>query len=218
MGMRSFYIPGEGDPQELQEVMNSLRTIFDFQIVSLNAASSTITIRGPQAALASATQFLGQLRGVRPEVLLDLQVFQIDHTYARTIGLHVPNNFNLYNIPAALSTSSGSSLAALVAQLESGSTSILSQPLATFGGGITLMGLSLDQISAALSLNESWVRLLNHAQLRAQEQDNTTFRMGSRYPIMTSSYSSILGSVSASTLQALGIQAHHRRPLFKDDG
>jgi general secretion pathway protein D len=207
MGMRSFYIPGEGDPQELQDVMNSLRTIFDFQIVSLNTASSTITIRGPQAALASATQFLGQLRGVRPEVLLDLQVFQIDHTYARTIGLHVPNNFNLYNIPAALSTSSGSSLAALVAQLESGSTSILSQPLATFGGGITLMGLSLDQISAALSLNESWVRLLNHAQLRAQEQDNTTFRMGSRYPIMTSSYSSILGSVSASTLQALGISS-----------
>lgn len=206
MGMRSFYIPGDGDPQELQEVMNSLRTIFDFKILSLNIASSTITIRGPQAALVSATQFLRQMRGIRPEVLLDLQVFQIDHRYARTIGLHVPNNFNLYNIPAALSTTSGSSLATIVAQLESES-SILSQPLATFGGGITLMGLSLDQISAAVSLNESWVRLLNHAQLRAKEQQNTIFRMGSRYPIMTASYSSALGSVSASTLQALGISS-----------
>ena len=47
--------------QDLNDLMNSLRTLFEFKFVSLNAASSTITLRGPQAALEAATQFLAQL-------------------------------------------------------------------------------------------------------------------------------------------------------------
>src|SRR6202795_231886 len=169
MGMRSFYIPGGNPPQELNELMNSLRTLFEFKFVSLNAASSTITLRGPQGALEAATQFLGQLNSPRPEVMLDLKVFQVSHTYMRNIGLHVPNNFNLFNIPAVALTALGGqniqdiinqliasgginqsgnqSIAALLAQLQGQQNSIFSQPLATFGGGLTLMGLSLDQLA-----------------------------------------------------------------------
>ena len=39
MGMRSFYIPGASTPQELTELMNSLRTLFEFKFASLNAAA-----------------------------------------------------------------------------------------------------------------------------------------------------------------------------------
>src|SRR5260370_37768771 len=74
MGMRSFYIPGGNPAQELNELMNSLRTLFEFKFASLNAASSTITLRGPQPALEDATQFLGQLNSPRPEVMVDLIV------------------------------------------------------------------------------------------------------------------------------------------------
>lgn len=143
--------------QDLNDVMTSLKTLFDFKFVSLNAASRTVTLRGPKVALKAGTQFLGQMNGERPEVMLDLQVFQLDHTYAKNVGLHVPDNFNLYSISAAeltaLESSSGQTLSAVIAQLESQQSSIFSQPLATFGGGITLMGLSLDQLSAELSVN-----------------------------------------------------------------
>src|SRR5271165_1223374 len=61
MGLRSFYIPGGSSVQQLNELVNSLRTLFEFKFVSLSAASSTITVRGPQAPLEAATQFLGQL-------------------------------------------------------------------------------------------------------------------------------------------------------------
>ena len=53
MGMRSFYIPGGNPAQELNELMNSLRTLFEFKFASLNAASSTITLRGPQGSAGS---------------------------------------------------------------------------------------------------------------------------------------------------------------------
>jgi tetratricopeptide (TPR) repeat protein len=217
MGMRSFYIPADDPTKDLNELMNALRTIFELKFASSNAASSTIALRGPQAALEAATQFLGQLYSPRPEVLLDLKVFQVSHTYAHNIGLHVPDNFNLYNISAgALAALGGQSLqsllnnansqtiAALLAQLQNQQNSIFSQPLATFGGGLTFMGLSLDQLSAVLSMNESSVQELDHVQLRASQTKEATFKLGSRYPIVNSSYSA---GLSSAALKALGVQS-----------
>jgi general secretion pathway protein D len=227
MGLRSFYIPGDDPAKELNELMNSLRTLFEFKFVSLNAASSTITIRGPQAALEAATQFLGQLDSPRPEVMLDLKVFQVSHTYTRNIGLHVPNTFHLFNIPAAalaglggqniqdlinqlissggINQAGNQSIQALLAQLQGQQNSIFSQPLATFGGGLTLMGLSLDQLSAALSMNESSVRSLEHVQLRASQEKDATFKLGSRYPILNASFAPIFNNPAIS--QVVGNQS-----------
>src|SRR3979490_2119194 len=144
--------------------MNSLRTLFEFKFASLNTASSTIRLRGPRAALEAATRFLGQLNSPRPEVMLDLKVFQVSHTYMRNIGIHVPNQFKLFNIPASalaalggqniqdpinqliasggINQAGNQTIAALLAQLQGQQNSIFSQPLATFAGGLTPMGLS----------------------------------------------------------------------------
>jgi tetratricopeptide (TPR) repeat protein len=226
MGMRSFYISA-GSPQDLNELMNGLRTLFEFKFVSINAASSTITLRGPQAALEAATQFLGQLNDTRPEVMLDVKVFQVSHTYMRNIGLHVPNNFNLFNIPVAALTALGGqnvqdlinqliasgginqagnqTIAALLAQLQGQQNSIFSQPLATFGGGLTLMGLSLDQLAGVLSMNESSVRSLDHVHLRASQEKEATFKLGSRYPILNASFAPVFNNPAIS--QAIGNQS-----------
>jgi len=227
VGMRSFYIPGGSPAQELNELMNSLRTLFEFKFASLNAASSTITLRGPQAALEAATQFLGQLNSPRPEVMLDLKVFQVSHTYMRNIGLHVPNVFNLFNIPAAalgalggqniqqvinqliasggINQAGNQTISALLAQLQSQQNSIFSQPLATFGGGLTFFGLSLDQLSAALTMNETSVRQLDHVSLRAAQQKDATFKMASRYPILNASFAPVFNNPAISA--AIGNQS-----------
>jgi general secretion pathway protein D len=227
MALRSFYIPGGGAPQELNELMNSLRTLFEFKFVSLNAGANTITLRGQQAALEAATQFLGQLNSPRPEVLIDLKIFQVRHTYAKNIGLHVPDNFNLFNIPAAalaglggqniqdlinqliasggINQAGNQSIAALLAQLQGQANSIFSQPLATFGGGLTLMGLSLDQLAGVLSLNESSVRTLEHVQLRASQEKDATFKLGSRYPILNASFAPVFNNAAIS--QVIGNQS-----------
>jgi general secretion pathway protein D len=227
MGLRSFYIPGGGAPQDLQEMLNSLRVLFEFKFVSLDAAASTVTVRGQLAALQAATEVLGQLNSPRPEIMLDLKLFQISHSYATNIGLHVPNNFNLFNIPASallalggqniqdlinqliasggINQAGNQTISALLAQLQGQQNSIFSQPLATFGGGLTFMGLSLDQLSAVLSLNESSVRQIEHVQLRASQQKDATFKLGSRYPILNASFSPIANNAAIS--QVLGNQS-----------
>jgi hypothetical protein len=217
--LRSLNIAGVDSGPELNDLITSLRALFDLKSVSHNATSRTITLRGTKTALKGATQFLGQMTGERPEVMLDLQVLQLSRTYARQIGLHVPNSFNLYSLGTALSgLNSGDSVATILAQLESEDSSILSNPLATFGGGISFFGLSLDQLSAGLSVNESFVRALDHVQLRASQGKDAIFKMGSRYPIVTSSYSSITGSLSASTLQSLGLSSSQISALTSASG
>jgi general secretion pathway protein D len=216
MGMRSFYIPSATSASDLNEFQNTLRSLFEFRFISINAAANTITVRGPIGALEAATKLLAQLSDPPPEVLLEVQVLEVNHTYAQNIGLHVPDQFNLYNIPAAALASLGganlqnlanelissgginqagsSTIAALLAQLQGQSNSIFSQPLATFGGGLTFFGLSLDQLAAVLSLNESSVRTLNHVTLRASQAKEATFKLGSRYPVLNGSFSPLANS------------------------
>ncbi len=163
--------------------------------------------------------------------MLDVQVIQVNHQLTRNIGVHIPNTFTMYNIPAValagLAGLGGASLTDLINQLiasgginQAGSTalsgllaqlggqgnSIFSQPLATFGGGLTFMGLSLDQFSAALSLNESWVRSLENMTMRASQGNDATFHLGTKYPILNASYAPIYNSAAISAV--LGNQSY----------
>jgi general secretion pathway protein D len=216
MGMRTFYIPSAETNKDLQDVVNALRTLFEFRFVMMKASSNMITVRGPLEMLKAASQFVEQLSTEQPEVLLDVQVIEVDHTYARNIGLHVPDQFNLYNIPAAaiaslsgqniqdllnqlisgggINQAGNMSLSAILSQLTSQQSSIFSTPLATFGGGLTLEGLSLDHLASMLSLNESSVQSLQHATLRASQDKEATFKLGARYPVLNASFAPISNS------------------------
>jgi len=215
MSLGTFEVPGASTPQAVTEVINSLRNVCDFQKIS-TGQGGTVEVRAPQPILRACATLLHQLSNEPPEVMFDIQVFQISHTFARNIGLHIPDTFNLFNIPVAalaalggqniqqlineliasggINQAGNTSLSALLAQLQGQQNSIFSQPLATFGGGLTFSGLSLDQLSAALSLNESWSRSLSHVTLRAEQGNEANLHLGERFPILNSSFAPVFNS------------------------
>src|SRR2546421_7419822 len=227
LGLRTFYVPGISAPQELNDIVNLLRTVFEIRFVTPHPQDNTIVVRAPIAVLDAATQLIGTLSDSRPQVMLDVHVYEISSTLTRNMGLHIPNTFELFNIPAGalaalggqniqdlinqlianggINQANSQSLSALLAQLQGQQNSIFSQPLATFGGGLTLMGLSLDQLSAALSMNESSVRSLDHVHLRASQEKQATFKLGSRYPILNASFAPVFNNPAIS--QAIGNQS-----------
>lgn len=227
MSLATFAVPGASTPQEATEMVTSLRNICDFQKIS-SGQIGTVEVRAPQATLEACTKLLQQLTGQRPQVALDIKIYQVSHNFTRDIGLHVPNTFNLYNIPvAALAALGGQSITSLVnqlissgginqagssalsgilAQLQGGQSGIFSQPLATFGNGLTFSGLSLDHLTAALSLNESWSNSLSDATLLTGQGKEATFHLGERYPILNASYAPIYNSPQIS--QVLGNQSY----------
>jgi type II secretory pathway component GspD/PulD (secretin) len=228
MSLRTFILPAHSAPQEVTDLVTTLRNMFDLRFISSGLTADTLEVRGPQPIVEACAQLLEQLRSDRPQVMFDVQVFQINHQLTRNIGVHVPNTFNLFNIPAAalaglggqsiqdlinqliasggINQAGSSGLAGLLAQLTGQQNSIFSQPLATFGGGLTFMGLSLDQFSANLSVNESWVRSLENMNMRASQGNDATFHLGERFPILNASYAPIYNSPQISAV--LGNQTY----------
>jgi general secretion pathway protein D len=221
MAMRSFYVPNAATtPTVLNDVSNLLRNLFEIRFVTPNPTTSTLVVRAPQNTLDAATQFLQRLDNSRPQVMLDVKVYQVDATLTRNMGVHIPNQFNLFNIPAGalaalggqniqdlinqlissggINQANNQAVSALLAQLQGQQSSIFSQPLATFGGGKTLTGISFDTLSAQLSLNQSRIQTLDHATIRASQGTDATFRMGSRYPILNASFAPVFNTSAIS--------------------
>src|SRR5580704_6495480 len=228
MSLATFTVPGASSAQEVTELVTSLRNICDFQKIS-PGQNGTLEVRAPQASLRACTTLMQQLAGESPQVSLEVEIYQISHDLTRNIGLHIPDTFNLFNIPVAallalgggqniqslvnqLISSGGinqagtTGLSALLAQLQGQQNSIFSQPLATFGGGLTFSGLSLDQLSAALSLNESWSQTLDHITMRATQGNEANFHLGERFPILNASYAPLANSPQISAV--LGNQSY----------
>jgi type II secretory pathway component GspD/PulD (secretin) len=244
LAMRTFYIPGIDTPQALNDVMNMLRNLFEIRFITPSAGNSTLVVRAPQNLLDAATQLLESLDSTRPQVMLDIKVYQVSNSLTRNMGVHIPNQFNLFNIPAGalaalggqniqdlvnqlissggINQANNTAISALLAQLQnqqSQQNSIFSQPLATFGGGKTLTGVSLDQLSVQLSLNQSWVKTLDHATLRTSQANDATFRMGSRFPILNASFAPIFNTSSISrVLQNNSFQAAFPSFNYEDLG
>ena len=223
MAMRKFHIPSASNsPTALNDIANLLRNLFEIRFLTPDVRASTIVVRAPQNTLGAASELLEHLDSTRPQVMIDVHVYQINYTLMRDIGVHIPYTFNVFNIPAGalaalggqniqelinqliasggINQANNQALSALLAQLQGqqSQNSIFSQPLATFGGGKTLTGITLDQFSAVLSLNESWIKTLDHATLRAAQGTDATFRMGSRFPILNATFAPLFNTSAIS--------------------
>jgi general secretion pathway protein D len=230
MVLRTFVLPAHSTPQESTDLVTTMRNMFDLKFVSSGQSADTVEVRGPQAAVDACATLMEQLSRERPQVMFDVRVYQISHQLTRNIGLHIPDTFNLFNIPAValaglaglggqniqqlinqlissggINQAGNTSISGLLAQLGGQSNSIFSQPLATFGGGLTFMGLSLDNLTAQLSVNESWVRSLSDLSVRTGQGVDATFHVGERYPILNASYAPIFNSPQIA--QVLGNQS-----------
>ena len=228
MSLRTFILPPHSTPQEATDLVTTMKSMFDLKFVNSGQTADTVEVRGPQPILEACSKLLEQLSNERPQVMLDVRVYQIDHQLTRNIGVHIPNTFNMYNIPAValvglagqniqqlinqlissggINQAGSSALSGLLAQLGGQQNSIFSQPLATFGGGLTFSGVSLDQFAVALSVNESWVRSLENMNMRASQGNDATFHLGEKYPILNASYAPIYNSPQISAV--LGNQTY----------
>jgi hypothetical protein len=233
----TVYLPGL-DAAEISDINLIVRNVFQAKLAQVSAGSSTITIRAPQSQMAALNGTLREMLDGQSIVQLDVRLYNIARTKSVNVGVQLPQQATLFNIPSELNSiiaqnsalvqqiissglaSPGDIGAIALALLASGQvsgSSILSQPFAYFGGGLTLTGLTTGSVSGNLALNSSESRVIDHITMRLENQQESTIKSGERYPITTSSYSnfgssglSIPGLSSAglsSELASLGINA-----------
>jgi len=242
MSLRSFYVSEAGSAQELNDVVGLLRGVFDIRLVNASPAQNLITVRAPRATVDAAAEFLNQLSTAGPPpVMLDVQVFEIDRMVLRNLGIQPPASFSAFSLAgvAALLASpnvqqlinqlissgginqgNSSALQGLLSQLQQQQLNpLLSTPFATFGGGTTLMAVTLPSATANFQFNSSNVKSLQHLTLRALQGKAATLKLGTRYPILNATFAPIFNTPAiASTIQNNTYQAPFPSISYEDLG
>jgi len=202
---------------ELTDVVNLAKNVFDVQQATAEPSTGTITIRAPEKTMKAFNATMSELLDGRNQVLMEVRMIQLAHTSTRNTGVQPPQTigaYNLYTEEQSILKSNATLIQQIISSglagpndiktifgilLASGaiSSSLFSNGIASFGGGKTLSGVSPGSVTANLDLNSSDSRELDDMQLRLGDGEAATLKTGTRYPIQTSSFSSLGASTSA---------------------
>jgi general secretion pathway protein D len=205
----TIYIPGMTN-EEMDNFGTLIKNIFDVKQVTVGKSAGSLVIRAPQETLTYINLTLADLIDGGSEVLIDLQLYSVDTSNQRNIGAQLPQQAGIYNVASAaqnivtsnqdlvnqaiaqgLVPAGASNITIALALIASGlvQSTLLSNTVGFFGGGLTATGVTVNQFAAFnLSLTSSDTRALNDIQIRVGDRQTATFRVGERYPITTATY------------------------------
>jgi general secretion pathway protein D len=224
----TIYMPGVSN-DVMQELANLARNVFDIKQVTANATSGNMLVRGDEDTLRLLNATFADMLDGGSDVLLDVEFYEMDTTHERNVGLLLPAAAGVFSVTAeaqqlvsanqsiinqaiasGLIKPTGNTITDLITEaaflIATGvvNASQFGNLLGVFGNGLTLSGLYVTSgATLNLLLNSSDIRILDSVQVRAGNGQITNFRAGTRYPIITASYSSGLGSSLGSALAGL---------------
>ena len=221
-------------PDQLKEIAELGRNVFELNQVSVATNAGSLVVRGTEKTVQLFNQTYADLIDDRSDVLLDIKVYEVDSTKTRDIGFAPPTTASVIDVSSAAQSlikanqtllneaiSAGTlkltgstysneleEVSYLVAAGVSGSSTFTSL-VGTIGSydGIPLGGLSIGSATVNLLLSSTDVRTLEAVQLRTSDVEEATFRVGSRYPILTALTTSSTSNALATELAAAGVSS-----------
>src|ERR1022692_3746513 len=90
--IRTFYLANLSQPNELQDLVNILRTLLDTQRLQQFPSQQAIVIRGTPDQIALAEKLIDDLDKSRPEVVVDVIIMQVTRSKMRNLGIQPPGS------------------------------------------------------------------------------------------------------------------------------
>jgi type II secretory pathway component GspD/PulD (secretin) len=228
----------------MTEMANLARAVFDLTSVTASPTTDTIVLRGDPENLKILNATYDGLLDGNSDVLLDIKFYEIDRMNTRNIGFQLPTSIGVFSIAqeaqqivtanqsvinqaiaSGVIKLTGNPLTDLLTEaaflIGSGVASVpqLSNLIGIFGNGLTLSGVFVSgPATINLLLNSSDVRMLDALQVRAGTNQDATFRAGTRYPIVTSTYTTGIQSSVASAVSGLNINGTNVGSLLQQLG
>jgi len=210
---KELLLPASVTTDDMNEAVRMIREMTGITRTQLNTATRTLTVRSTEQNVALAQTLLEQIEQPRGELMLDIEILELDRTYAKQLGITPPSSESVF----ALSLSQIQQLQAaqnngtLVQTLQSifGSSAVSSASgsalpaLIAFGGGKTIFLATMPSVTANFGTALSTVHSAQRILLRAQDGKPATFFVGDRYPIDLGLLSADLNSGTSALTQAL---------------
>ena len=215
MVAKTFYLSNINTPQELQEIVNAVRSVAELQRVVAYNSQNAIIVRGEADRVALAEKMIHDLDKPRSEVVVDVLVLEASSVFSRQItaalastGLNVPVAFTPRASIAETTTSSTS------ATNTNNSTNYTNTSSSTTTGSSataiplsSLAHLSTSDFSVVLpsallqaALSDTKTRVMQAPEIRSIDNVKAELKIGEREPTATGSYSAGVATVAVSAL------------------
>ncbi|HXA51769.1 MAG TPA: hypothetical protein VNV86_15740, partial [Candidatus Acidoferrum sp.] len=169
---RVFYLSSVNSPQELQEIINVVRSLTDMPKVFPFSTQYAIVARGEADKVVMAEKVIRDLDKPRSEVVVDILVLEASKTFTRQITAAIASTG--LSVPVTFTPRAGTKDVEPLSKLGH---------IASSDFSITLPGALLE---AALS--DSDTKILQSPQMRAVDSVKSSLKIGDRQPTATGSF------------------------------
>jgi general secretion pathway protein D len=198
--LKTFYLSNLSQPTELQDLVNTMRTVLEMSRITQLPSQNAIVVRGTPDQVALAEKLVGDLDKARPEVIVEVAIMQIKRDKLRDLGILPPTSVTVALQPN-ITTTSGTTNPTTGTPTTGGTTGTNTINLNHLGN-LTAQDftVTIPPATASAALSDSDTRLIQNPQIRALDGQKATLKIGDRVPVATGSFGGGLGGLTATSL------------------
>jgi len=203
--IRTFYLSNLSMPNELQDMVNILRTLLDTQRLQQFPSQQAIVVRGTPDQIVMAGKLIEDLDKSRPEVVVEVAIMQVTRDKLRNLGISPPTSVQ---VALQQSTPSTQTTTTVTGNAGNGGTATTSSGNAT--GTITLntlgnlnatnFSVTIPPATANFLMMDSSSKLIQQPEIRASDGQKASLKIGERIPVATGSFQPGIGGVGINPL------------------
>ena len=186
--VKTFYLSNTVQAQDLTEIVNALRQLFDFRRILQVNSQNAIVIRDTPDKIALAEKVIRDIDKAKPEVVIQVAVLQARRDRARDLGIEPGSSSVLGFTPRNPTGGTGTSGTATT------SNQVRLNDLQRLSSAD--WSLSLPGAKALALMTDSTTKIIQNPEIRAVDGQSAKLRVGDRVPIATGSFQAGLGGTA----------------------
>ncbi len=183
--IKTFYLTNLSQNTELQDVVNTLRTLLEVNKVIPVPSLGAIAVRGTPDQLALADKLINDLDKGKPEVVVDVAVMQVSRSRIRDLGVTLPTSATVYPQSSVVATTTTTNNPTTTTTTSTGTP-----PGQINFGHVngTSFAVNIPSATANFLFSDSNTKVIQNPQIRAVDGEKATLKIGDRVPVATGSF------------------------------
>src|SRR5579863_7117732 len=191
--VKTFYLRNTVLPQELTEIVTSIRQLLDLRRVQQINAQNAIVIRDTPDRVLLAGKIIDDIDKAKPEVVIQVAIMEARRDRMRNVGITPPTSISAsFANPGTPATSTTNPT--------TGITSPTSNPAATISQLITDphifsngYSITMPGATASFLMTDTSTQILDDPEIRVVDGQTAKLRIGDRIPVATGSFQAGIG-------------------------
>src|SRR5258708_3232354 len=181
--VKTFYLRNTTLPQELTEIVTSIRQLLDLRRVKQINAQNAIVIRDTPDRVMLAQKIIDDIDKAKPEVVIQVAVMQARRDRLQNLGITPGTSATLAFTPPNTTTTSGGT-----AQSTASIALNQLQHLSTADYSLTLPGAQANFL-----MTDNTTHIIDNPEIRVVDGQTAKLRVGDRVPVATGSFQAGVG-------------------------